>query len=275
MRESCNFLRKRRKPSFSISGRRAGNLRGMKLSPIFSAIALMGTLGVAPLMGQTILAEYKFNGGSLAASDVDSSVTATALVSGKTGIVNGTANANNLYYFLKNSSGVELPHSQADALADTAYVSMTLGAVDDPVTLGSMTFDFGNHGTAFTMDAYAFATVTIGGTTTVYTATIYDTVTETTAAYYAGRTGAGPTDTLGRATIDFGGLEVESTAEIRLYTWYDNLQRPSGTGGLPSGSAYSLRVDNIALSTQAIPEAGTVALLLAGVAGVALWRREW
>lgn len=225
-------------------------------------------------MGQTILVEYKFNGGSLAASNVDSSVTATALTSGKTSIVNGTANAHNLYYFLKNSSGVELPHSQAEALADTAYVSMTLGAAVAPVTLGSMTFDFGNHGTAFTLNAYAFATVTIAGVTTVYTATIYDTVTEETAPYYAGRTSALVTDTLGRATINFGGLEVESTAEIRLYTWYDNLQRPSGTGALPSGSAYSLRVDNIALSTQAIPEAGTTALLLASVAGVLLWRRE-
>lgn len=247
----------------------------MKLSPILSAVTLLGFSGMAPLLGQTILAEYKFTGGSLSASNVDGSVTASALASGKSGMVAASGSANNLYYLLKNGSGVELPHSQTDALADTAYVGMTLGAKGAPVTLGSMTFDFGNYGSSFTLNAYAFATVTVDGMTTVYTASIYDTVTETTADYYAGRTGAGATDTLGRATIDFGGLEVAGSAEIRLYTWYDNLQRPSGTGDLPSGTAYSLRVDNIALSTQAIPEPGTLALLLVSVAGVALWRREW
>lgn len=246
----------------------------MKLSQILFALCLLYLYGGASLQGQTTLVEYKFNGGSMSASYVAPSISATKLTSANTSMVNASQSSGNLYYLLKNGSGVELAHSQAEALEGTAYVSLTLTAIDNPVVLGAMTFDFGNYGTAFTLDAYAFATVTIDGVTTVYTASVFDTITETTAPYYPGRTQAGANDTFGRATIDFAALVLEggTQAEIRLYTWFDNLHRPSGSGDLPSGTAYSLRVDNIAIVT-AIPEAGSALLAVMGAIVLGIRRR--
>lgn len=243
----------------------------MRFPQIFSALLLLALLGGASLHGQSTLVEYKFNSGSKSASNVAPSITATSLSPANTSQLNVSASAHNLYFLLKNGSGVELAHSQADALDSTNYVSFTLTAVDAPVLLGAMTFDFGNHGNSFTLHAYAFATVTINGVTTVHTASIFDTLTETTAPYYLGRTQAGATDTFGRATIDFGALTLGggTQAEIRLYTWYDTLQ---GSGNLPSGTNYSLRVDNIAI-IAAVPEASTALLGMMGIIVVTFRRR--